>query len=348
MPTISLVLAGVPLEIETPSERLTDLFLDYYSYYRPVLTRGRDALDGCGSVSSAAIRLELDCTSELPERERVPPPGATLISQTGVLGFWEHQQAGETDYYFRTTGAIFHLTPQRGLIRGLVSSSVFEYPHILANTYAMFPLLLMLRRFGIYHLHAAAVISPRGRVWLISGSQRSGKTTLATALGLAGWRPISDDSLLVSADRTSEGGEPMGITALRKYFHLGNELLGRWPQLAGMERRHTYLDRTCVAALEFFGSSLAAEPVMRQVDYLLMPQITGGERSRLAPAPVSEGLLRLGEQSVFLQLWREQTVRQWQCLETIARGANCFRLDAGNDFLEDPLRAADMLGAVEV
>ena len=35
MPTINLVLAGVPFEIETPSLRLTELFADYYRYYEP-------------------------------------------------------------------------------------------------------------------------------------------------------------------------------------------------------------------------------------------------------------------------------------------------------------------------
>lgn len=349
MPTISLVLAGVPFKIETQSLRLTDLFTDYYRYYSPCVVDDHEHKASRDRNDEVSMRLTLECVDELPQLQDYLPPASTLLSRTGVLELWE-SRGGETElaeYYFGCEVASFHVNPARGTIKGLVAPSAFKFPHILANTYSLFPVLLILRSLGLYHLHAAAVVSPRGEVWLIPGSQRSGKTTIATALGLAGWRPVSDDSLLLRVDRCEAGSGSFEILALRKYFHLGNELLDRWPHLQGIERRHSYLDRTCVAALEFFSQPKLDGASIAGVDFLLLPRISGEAESRLKQVSPSTGLLMLGEQSVFLQMWGQHTSRQWGGLERIVQGARCFGLESGVDLLEDPLLLASMLEGVE-
>lgn len=341
MPIIDLVLAGVSIAIETHSLRLVDLYTDYFSYYSPRLRRAEDPPRGADV--RPGILLRLDCVDHLPGPESLLPSGAELISRTGVLGLWQFEGEEGTEYFFHTEVAAFRVDVRRGEISGSIAPRAFDYPHILANTYSMFPLLLVLRELGLYHLHAAAVISPRGRVWLISGAQRAGKTTLTTALGLAGWRPLSDDSLLLTS--VAQGG--IEISALRKYFHLGDQLLERWAALDGMERHHQYLDRTCVGALDFFRTRQLAEVPCRRVDHLLLPRISGEGKSRLVPATSSEGLLMLGEQSVYLQLWRARTIEQWGYLEQIARGATTYRLESGLDLLDEPRLAATILAEAE-
>lgn len=345
MPTIDLVLAGVTLEIETQSLRLIDLFTDYFGYYSPRVRQADDR--PAESREKCGIRLRLICVEQLAGVDSYLPAGARRISQTGVLGFWSFDGEGGAGYCFHTEVAAFRVDLQSGEIVGHVAPRALDYPHILANTYAMFPLLLLLRERGIYHLHAAAVVSPRGKVWLISGAQRAGKTTLTTALGLAGWRPISDDSLLVKGGSGGDGERGIEILALRKYFHLGDQLLERWSGLRGMVRHHQYLDRTCVGALDFFGTRELAELPWRRVDHLLLPMISHGERSRLVLRPPSEGLMMLGEQSVYLQLWGERTKEQWHLLGQIARGATTFRLESGLDLLEEPRLVASILAEVE-
>ncbi len=343
MPTsepIELVLSGIPLQIVTSSARLRDLFTDYFRYYA-------DPLAGAAPLSKRAMRLELHCPERIPLPEELLSAGARQIAETGVMRFWEdgggEAGASEGVYIFHVGVAAFRVDMSRLTTTGWVAPGAFDYPHILANTYALFPILLMLRAGGRYHLHAAAVISPRGRLWLITGAQRSGKTSLTTALGLAGWRPISDDSLLLM------GGDGLGprLESLRKYFHLGDALLARWEGLARMTRHHQYLDRTCVGGLEFFDSRREAGQAWPRVDYVVLPRITGEARSRLAPVAASEVRLRLAEQSVYLQLWRRQTVEQWGILEGLMRGAKGFQLDSGLDLLDDPGLAARLLMAVE-
>lgn len=275
----------------------------------------------------------------LPPNEILIPATAELYSQTGVVTLWRdaRSSAGER-FYFHLGVAAFRVEIGSGTATGLITPQAMEYPHILANTYALFALLLLLRSRSLYHLHAAAIVSPRDELWLICGAQRAGKTTLTTALGLAGWRPVSDDSLLVGRD-----GNSAWLMPLKKYFHLGDELLTHWPQLSGIRRHHQYLDRTCVGGLEFFGTRELADTKFRRIDHIVLPQIVPDFASRVDSLPPSEALLRLAEQSMFFQLWREHTAQQWRSLNELAAAATCHRLFSAADVLDDARTAARVL-----
>jgi len=338
MPAITLAICGNPILISARAQRLIRLFADYFRYYDP-----RTALSIPASALLAepepSLSIELKIRRELPPRETLIPAPAKLFSQTGVVSLWREEASplGQR-FYFHLGVAAFRVDVETGRAVGLVTPQALEYPHILANTYTLFALLLLLRTRRLYHLHAAAIVSPSNELWLICGAQRAGKTTLTTALGLAGWRPVSDDSLLVGRDEQSAW-----LTPLKKYFHVGDELLRGWPQLNGIQRHHQYLDRTCVGGLEFFNTRKLAETKFRRIDHIVLPQITGESISRIESLPRSEALLRLAEQSMFFQLWRDHTVLQWQWLNELAANAKCHRLFSAADVLADPHTAARIL-----
>jgi hypothetical protein len=335
MPALRLTISGIPVIIRARSPRLINLFTDYFRYYQPeVVADWRQSFQPGRGLDPIVVELKM--RRELPPRKQLIPPEAELFSQTGVVGLWRERiedRNGEPKerFYFDLKVAAFRVDPQSNRATGLVSPEAMEYPHILANTYTLFALLLLLRWRGRYHLHAAAVVSPRDELWLICGSQRSGKTTLTTALGITGWRPISDDSLLVSV----EEGEPH-LVALKKYFHIGDELLNRWRELDGITRHHRYLDRSCVGGLEFFGGAALADAQFTRIDRIVLPEITKEETSRLEPIPRSEALLRLAQQSMFFQLWPQRTEEQWSALIGLASESLCYRFFAGLDILNDP------------
>lgn len=332
MPAINLAINGVPLTISSRDPGVTELFADYFSYYHPQLSLpGEQVLD-------SGIQIDLRMRRELPPREKLIPASAELFSQTGLVGLWRERERAQ--FYFDLAVAAYRVDVETGMITGLITPAAQVYPHILANTYTLFPLLLMLRSRSLYHLHAAAIVSPENQLWLVCGAPRAGKTTLTTALGLAGWRPVSDDSLLLGFD-----GDTAQLTAFKKYFHLGDEVLNRWPELSGITRHHQYLDRTCVGGLEFFDSVELAETNFERVDFIILPQITDQPISRLIPMRKSEALLKLAEQSMFFQLWPEHVERQWRGLSDLARQADCYTLLAGADLLTDPRRSAEVLGS---
>jgi hypothetical protein len=340
MPALHFAICGIPIVLHAHSPRLIRLFAGYFRYYQPKIEASAENIESESGLKPLVI--ELKRRRALPPRERLIPPPAELVSQTGVVSLWrepveDRSGAGER-FYFDLGVAAFRVEPQASRATGLVSPPALDHPHILANTYTLFALLLLLRTRGLYHLHAAALVSPDDRLWLICGAPRSGKTTLTAALGIAGWRPVSDDSLLI----TSAAGSAR-LVALKKYFHLGDELLERWPELDGIERHHQYLDRTCAGGLEFFGSVDLADTRFGKIDAVVLPEITNEEQSRLDPIPPSAALLRLAEQSMFFQLWRDHTRNQWELIGGLTGEASCYRLLAGTDILNDPHCAARLL-----
>lgn len=361
MPALKLAICGCPVIISSRSPRLNRLFADYFRYYNPQTFHVPEQ-----SVSAAekvpAFKIELRMRKQLPPRETLIPDGAQLFSQTGVVSLWKGWKAEEQGaqlipkqepatrnlqsampergdrFYFHLEVAAFRVDIDSGEAIGLITPEAMEYPHILANTYTLFALLLMLRSRRLYHLHAAAIVSPKDELWLICGAQRAGKTTLTTALGLAGWRPVSDDSLIVGSDEKSAW-----LTPLKKYFHISDELLSRWPSLAEITRHHQYLDRTCVGGLEFFKTLDLAETKFRKIDHIVLPQIIDEQTSRIEPIAPSQALLRLAEQSMFFQLWRDHTASQWQWLNELAANARCHRLLSAADLMDDPQTSARVL-----
>lgn len=63
--------------------------------------------------------------------------------------------------------------------------------------------IMRLRQRGRYLVHAAGVVDPAGRAWLLSGDSGSGKSTLAYALARTGWTVLGDDGVLV--ERSGDG-----------------------------------------------------------------------------------------------------------------------------------------------
>lgn len=354
MPAIALAICGVPITISARSQRLIRLFTDYFRYYAPrtVPSIETSTLSTIHAFEGqSAFNIELKMCDQLPPREKLIPLAAELFSQTGVFTMWREARTEKTEsaiiesseeaggrFFFHMQVAAFRVDAEAGKVIGLITPQALEYPHILANTYALFALLLLLRSRRLYHLHAAGIVSPENQLWLICGAQRAGKTTLTTALGVAGWQPVSDDSLLVGADK-----ESAFLTPLKKYFHIGDELLACWPELGDITKHHQYLDRTCVGGLEFFRTRELAETKFRRIDHIVLPQIVNEPSSRIEPLARSEAMLRLAEQSMFFQLWRDHTAGQWQWLNELAANAQCHRLFSAADVLADPRNAARVL-----
>ncbi len=334
MPTIEFTLAAVPIRLTSNSSELTDLLATYFRYYQPRLVNEAQT----DKQSTNPLILKLDFCDVLPARQTLLTPNAALFSHTGVIQLWHDAEV----FFFEMGAAAFFVEPEVSRATGYLTPAALAYPRIVANTYTMLALMLLLRARSVYHLHAAAVLTPGGKLCVIPAAPRAGKTTLATALGLAGWQPVSDDSLLLEA-----GDAPSNLMPLRKEFHLDEQLLVRWPDLARAEVRQRYLGRACVEALEYFGTVVLAERQYTQIDYVIVPQISGELHSRLELLSPSEALLRLAEQSMFLQLWRDHTARHFAALVALMQSAQAYQLWCGTDVLEDPHAAAAVLQTLD-
>ena len=70
----------------------------------------------------------------------------------------------------------------------------------LAQSFLSAVLILLLRRVGWHHVHAALARDPTGRDWLFAGDARSGKSTTAALLATWGWAVGSDDITFLARD----------------------------------------------------------------------------------------------------------------------------------------------------
>ncbi len=325
MPAIQFHFHGLLIVIEADEAQWLVHYEDYFRAYVPV----------AALPTTDALRIELRA-SHLAKR----PAESQLerLAQTGIVSLWRAATEPETLWLY-AGATTFEIHPSSGRATGYLDEAALAMPPILTNTYSLFALLLLLRWRGVYHLHAAAAQLPDGRSCWIAGAQRSGKTTLVTALGLAGWKPLADDSLLLTWRDEQVVWQPM-----RKAFHLGNDVLERWQsRLTGMNAQPRYLDRHSVAALEFFQTQELAAQSYATVDLVLFPQVQPITRTSIAPLATSEALRRLAEQSTFFALWKAQTARQWQALLKATTTAQCLELITGEDLLSAPERVAALI-----
>jgi hypothetical protein len=67
-----------------------------------------------------------------------------------------------------------------------------------SRIFLMVVLVVLLRRVGWFHLHAATAIDPDGRGWLVAGNAQAGKSTTAALLAASGWRVGTDDAAFLA------------------------------------------------------------------------------------------------------------------------------------------------------
>lgn len=327
MPVLNLTISRVPVRIRTDSDELRSIFADYFRHH---LIDDQERRDDADRIAPILVRLRVE--GRLPDSE-----GRLLTAAGGV----ELRELSRPDIYeIMTPSARFRIRPGQGEIDGMIAPPALESPHLLTNTWALFPLLLALRARGRYQLHAAAVISPEDELWLICGPQRSGKTSLATALGISGWRPIADDTILLSRDGTG-----YSVDALRKRFHVSNDILERWglsaeaPVIPGGRRGFD--------GLTGFSTLGDAARTFDRVTGILMTRIGDAPETELRPLSKGECLTGLAAESAFFQLLGDRIGEHWQLLATLARDAGTWRLTAGRDILDDPRRAGRLISGLQ-
>ena len=86
--------------------------------------------------------------------------------------------------------------------------------------------IIRLRQRGRYLVHAAGVVDPRGRAWLLAGDSGSGKSTLAYALARAGWTVLGDDGVLIERDGSGLRAHPW-----REPLRISQQLADAFPEI---------------------------------------------------------------------------------------------------------------------
>jgi hypothetical protein len=192
-------------------------------------------------------------------------------------------------------------------------------------------LTLALRRLGLYHLHAAALIHPEGPGVLVAGGSGAGKTTTTLALIEAGFDYLSDDSLFIRGCAGS-----LDILAFPREFHLGEATLRAFPQLAPLTAKHRSVnDRRALDPRHAFPGRHRLR--MPAPGVLILPRVGADFRTEMEELCQADGLGHLIASSATLIIeglpGRDDNLA---LLKTLVQKTRIASLTLGQDMLAAP------------
>jgi hypothetical protein len=244
-------------------------------------------------------------------------------------------------YYFEESGSLTVVHPgPRGCVEVWIGDSTeSKSPAPLARLIFNAALAAM-RRSGLYELHGGGVVEPSGgRGVLFVGPSGSGKSTLTMQLAAAGWKYLSDDSLLLS-----EGQEGIEARGLRRAFSLTEKTIAAtgWAELNSMTSAPVPFDplKRRFEPQELFPSGFAEASLPGA---LFFPSVTHERESRLHQLTQFEAMERLLKMSPWACYDKPSAREHIAALSHLARQCVSYELYAGNDLLGDPARTAAFL-----
>jgi hypothetical protein len=273
----------------------------------------------------ARLVLDVDVSEHEPE-----PLGQTLFEQPelrfglgpegrGLRVVWDHAHA-LADLPAGATVASVHLT--RDAVARLDRCT---------RTFLLAVVILLLRRAGWYHLHAATAIDPGGQGWLFTGNAHVGKSTTAALLATSGWQVGTDDAAFLEcgADRIVVHTAHAPI-ALREG---GRRLLAKAGGIVLPDR----------GKVGFWPEDLGAvwAPLVSP-DIVIFPTV-GRTRTTAQPITRAEALAELVRWSAWVMLEPDPAQAHLDVLTQLARQARCYRVTLGRDLFARPNRLIELV-----
>ncbi|MFL5920424.1 MAG: hypothetical protein ACJ743_11870 [Gaiellaceae bacterium] len=194
------------------------------------------------------------------------------------------------------------------------------------------PLLEVLKRHGLYGVHAAGLATGSRGVALPGGSG-SGKTTVALALARGGFGFLGDDMLFLSAN----GEEPL-LLAFPDELDITDSTAAFFPGVEGDLR-----DELGTAKRQLAAERSGGELVPRaRPSLLLFPRIGSGAQTSVEPCAADEALRELVPNVLLTDPVSSQ--RHLDVLGRLARDTRCFRLSLARDLEELPSLVGGLIG----
>ncbi|HKH43925.1 MAG TPA: hypothetical protein VKM72_04600 [Thermoanaerobaculia bacterium] len=212
--------------------------------------------------------------------------------------------------------------PARGRARLWARHGTGEDLWLLSHPLFTLPLVEMLKRRGLWALHAAGLLW-NGKAVVLAGASGAGKSTLTLALVRAGFGFLGDDTLFL---KPGSGG--LRLLAFPDEVDLTEETAAFFPELAPLRaepRREGWRKRR-LRAEETYGAPLAAEVAP---GLLVFPRISGREESALSPMEPGEALIELASNVLLTEPASSQA--HLDALAALTAASSCWRLETGRD-----------------
>lgn len=170
-------------------------------------------------------------------------------------------------------------------------------------------------------IHSAAVgVGDKGV--LIAGGEKAGKSTSALFCLMAGMRYAGDDYVVLHEDRNYWSYSL--YSTLKLEASAAKEMPGVLPKVSNIQKLPS--EKAVLFLHEHYPEQLAQGFPVAAV---LLPKITGSEKTRIQRAAAAEGLRALAPTTLFLQAGQRKEA--FDFLTRFIRRTPCYRLDLGRD-----------------
>jgi HPr Serine kinase C-terminal domain len=272
------------------------------------------------ALKPAALRLVVRPT---PKALHVPSKARLVFQTEEFCGF----ERGD-DFYLTDGSSRLHLQTMQGYGTAQVAPAFVAKPRMVQRNFWAFGLLKLLRPLGLFSLHAAGVVTPKGLGVLIIGASGSGKSTLTLGLIRQGWTYLSDDAVLL---RRQEGVVAM---PLRKPCYVDASAAAMYADLpSGEEVADKHGGRKRLVHLnELYPGQQVSDCLPR---LLLFSRIVPGPYSAVRPLDRLTALKHLLSQSGPQLFDRETMGQHLDILKQLVQQAALYELHAGLDLYPD-------------
>jgi hypothetical protein len=288
----------------------------------PALPALPDAGGNADAVPHGAARVQV--AAGAPAQAATEPPLLRLFSAR----VWIDDETGHVSLHGSLSGSHGSV-----VLAGLSATLHAATGHaadadVAADVYAMLTVTcaLLLGRLGRALVHAAAVVTPAGRAWLLVGDTHAGKTTTCANLLDAGWRYLSDDHVVLSPGADTGAGQVEGWP---RPFHLDDGWRSGTPQ---QRRRAVSADETWPGQWQRVAPHAG----------LLFPRVVADQPTRLDTLSPADALSRLIRQSPWLLADRGAAPPVLALLQHAVTRPS-YELRLGLDSFNDPRRLLDCL-----
>jgi hypothetical protein len=293
-----------------------------------------------------AARVEMDAPRPdariVLHADEEPPRAPASFDSFEVAGGGVCRTDGRT-YFIEADGSTVRVGPERPVVvdvwvgSGLAASDASASARLVFNAS-----MTAMRRCGLYELHAAGAVEPStGAGILFVGPSGSGKSTTATQLAAAGWRYLSDDTLLLC-----DACGHVEARALRRVFAVSRPTVA-----SGVLRgREEFLS----APASFDPDKMRFEPQSIfpggfeescSPRVLFFPSLTREPLSTTRALSQGEAMARLIRMCPWAGYDRPAAREHLAVLARLARQTEAHELRAGTDLLGDAAYASDFFDA---
>jgi hypothetical protein len=203
---------------------------------------------------------------------------------------------------------------------------------MLSHPLVTLPLVELLKRRGLYSLHAAGLCRD-GRGLVLPGTSGAGKSTLTIALVRAGFGFLGDDTLFLA-----HRPEGLRVLAFPDEVDLTEQTVSFFPELGrSLAAPRPGWRKRQLRAEEVFGAEVVWECAP---GHLVFPRVAGRAESRLIPLEAGEALLELAPNVLLTEPASSQA--HLDALAALAAASSCWRLETGRD-LDGAVRLLEQL-----